>query len=82
MYASAQLWRRVCAETTAELQLLFEKWQLLLAGLVFQVSFPIDLVCFVAPACSVHNHEMLFSASVYRVATFFDLQMAQTPVSF
>jgi len=33
----------VCAETTAELQLLFEKWQLLLAGLVFQVSFPIDL---------------------------------------
>lgn len=41
--ASAQLWRRVCAETTLELQLLLEKWQLLLAGLVFQVSFPIDL---------------------------------------
>ncbi|ONM36400.1 Phosphatidylinositol:ceramide inositolphosphotransferase 1 [Zea mays] len=33
---STKLWRRVCAETTAELQLLFEKWQLLLAGLVFQ----------------------------------------------
>lgn len=30
----------------------------------------------------VHNLVMLFSASVYRVATLFDLQMAQTPVSF
>jgi len=42
--AAAQLWRKVSAETTAELQLLLEKWQLLLAGLVFQVSFSIDLV--------------------------------------
>ncbi|CAD6201860.1 unnamed protein product [Miscanthus lutarioriparius] len=35
---AATLWRRVCEETTAELQLLFEKWQLLLAGLVFQMA--------------------------------------------
>uniref|UniRef100_M8C873 Sphingomyelin synthase-like domain-containing protein n=1 Tax=Aegilops tauschii TaxID=37682 RepID=M8C873_AEGTA len=30
------LWRKVCAETSVELQLLFEKWHLLLAGIVFQ----------------------------------------------
>ncbi|TKW17738.1 hypothetical protein SEVIR_5G387700v4 [Setaria viridis] len=33
---ATKLWRKVSAETTAELQLLLEKWQLLLAGLVFQ----------------------------------------------
>ncbi|KAL6853671.1 hypothetical protein ACP4OV_019700 [Aristida adscensionis] len=31
-----QLWRKVSAETATELQLLLEKWKLLLAGLVFQ----------------------------------------------
>ncbi|CAL9120783.1 unnamed protein product [Musa acuminata subsp. burmannicoides] len=31
-----QLWRKVCVETSVELQLLVEKWKLLLAGLVFQ----------------------------------------------
>ena len=35
---SVQLWRKVSAETTVELQLLFEKWRLLLAGIVFQVN--------------------------------------------
>ncbi|CAL4973121.1 unnamed protein product [Urochloa decumbens] len=33
---ATKLWRKVSAETAAELQLLLEKWQLLLAGLVFQ----------------------------------------------
>lgn len=37
--AFVQLWRKVCAEIAVELQLLFEKWRLLLAGLVFQVNF-------------------------------------------
>jgi hypothetical protein len=56
----AQLWRRVCAETTAELQLLLQKWQLLLAGLVFQVRDRSRLLC-----CScLLSHEMLFSAPV------------------
>jgi len=35
---ASKLWRRVNAETALELQLLFEKWQLLLAGLVFQFN--------------------------------------------
>ncbi|XP_047060018.1 phosphatidylinositol:ceramide inositolphosphotransferase [Lolium rigidum] len=33
---ATKLWRKVTAETTVELQLLFEKWRLLLAGIVFQ----------------------------------------------
>lgn len=33
---ATKLWRKVCAEIVVELQLLFEKWRLLLAGLVFQ----------------------------------------------
>lgn len=33
---ASKLWRKVCAETSVELQLLFEKWHLLLAGIVFQ----------------------------------------------
>ncbi|KAK3165972.1 hypothetical protein QOZ80_1AG0039990 [Eleusine coracana subsp. coracana] len=33
---ATKLWRKVSAETAVELQLLFEKWRLLLAGLVFQ----------------------------------------------
>uniref|UniRef100_A0A0E0CN40 Sphingomyelin synthase-like domain-containing protein n=1 Tax=Oryza meridionalis TaxID=40149 RepID=A0A0E0CN40_9ORYZ len=33
---ATKLWRKVCAEIAVELQLLFEKWRLLLAGLVFQ----------------------------------------------
>ncbi|KAG1337794.1 phosphatidylinositol:ceramide inositolphosphotransferase [Cocos nucifera] len=33
---SSKLWRKVCMETSVELQLLLEKWKLLLAGLVFQ----------------------------------------------
>ncbi|KAG9453242.1 hypothetical protein H6P81_006146 [Aristolochia fimbriata] len=32
----SKLWRRVCMETSIELQLLAEKWKLILAGLVFQ----------------------------------------------
>uniref|UniRef100_A0A0D9V7U0 Sphingomyelin synthase-like domain-containing protein n=1 Tax=Leersia perrieri TaxID=77586 RepID=A0A0D9V7U0_9ORYZ len=36
---ASKLWRKVCAEISVELQLLFEKWRLLLAGLVFQWSF-------------------------------------------
>nr|CAB3474819.1 unnamed protein product [Digitaria exilis] len=36
---ASKLWRKVSAETATELKLLFEKWQLLLAGLVFQWSF-------------------------------------------
>ncbi|XP_068668201.1 phosphatidylinositol:ceramide inositolphosphotransferase-like [Aristolochia californica] len=32
----SKLWRRVCTETSVELQLLAEKWKLILAGLVFQ----------------------------------------------
>jgi hypothetical protein len=44
---SVQLWRKVSAETTVELQLLFEKWRLLLAGIVFQVKPSIcSLNCF------------------------------------
>ncbi|XP_073114736.1 phosphatidylinositol:ceramide inositolphosphotransferase isoform X3 [Elaeis guineensis] len=32
----SKLWRKVCMETSVELQLLLEKWKLLLAGLIFQ----------------------------------------------
>ncbi|XP_068649878.1 phosphatidylinositol:ceramide inositolphosphotransferase-like isoform X2 [Aristolochia californica] len=32
----SKLWRRVCMETSVELQLLAEKWKLLLSGLLFQ----------------------------------------------
>ncbi|RVX06093.1 Phosphatidylinositol:ceramide inositolphosphotransferase 1 [Vitis vinifera] len=34
--ASKKLWKRVCAETTTELNLLLENWKYLLAGLIFQ----------------------------------------------
>ncbi|GJN17156.1 hypothetical protein PR202_gb04203 [Eleusine coracana subsp. coracana] len=34
---ATKLWRKVSAETALELQLLLEKWRLLLAGLVFQI---------------------------------------------
>jgi hypothetical protein len=37
----AQVLRRITAETSVELKILSEKWQLLLAGIVFQV--PISL---------------------------------------
>ncbi|WOL02004.1 hypothetical protein Cni_G10723 [Canna indica] len=33
---ASKLWRKVCMETSVEIQLLMEKWRLLLAGLVFQ----------------------------------------------
>ncbi|KAF3334089.1 phosphatidylinositol:ceramide inositolphosphotransferase-like isoform X2 [Carex littledalei] len=33
---ASKLWRKVCMETTVEVQLLMEKWRLLLAGLLFQ----------------------------------------------
>ena len=33
----SQLWRKISIETSVELQLLLEKWKLVLAGLVFQV---------------------------------------------
>ncbi|XP_078178882.1 phosphatidylinositol:ceramide inositolphosphotransferase-like isoform X2 [Carex rostrata] len=33
---ASKLWRKVCMETTVEVQLLMEKWKLLLAGLLFQ----------------------------------------------
>lgn len=33
---SSKLWKRICMETYVELQLLAEKWKLLLAGLIFQ----------------------------------------------
>ncbi|GMN47791.1 hypothetical protein TIFTF001_016963 [Ficus carica] len=33
---SSKLWKRICAETTTELNLLAENWKYLLAGLVFQ----------------------------------------------
>lgn len=32
-----KLWKRICAETTTELNLLLENWKYLLAGLIFQV---------------------------------------------
>jgi hypothetical protein len=38
-----QVLRRITAETSVELKILSEKWQLLLAGIVFQV--PIHLCC-------------------------------------
>lgn len=44
-----QLWRKVCAETSVELQLLFEKWHLLLAGIVFQVNLSIYFVELLSP---------------------------------
>ncbi|XP_009388022.2 phosphatidylinositol:ceramide inositolphosphotransferase isoform X1 [Musa acuminata AAA Group] len=33
---ASKLWRKVCVETSVELQLLAEKWKLLLTGLLFQ----------------------------------------------
>ncbi|URD94149.1 phosphatidic acid phosphatase-related [Musa troglodytarum] len=36
MWRAKQLWRKVCIETSVELQLLMEKWRLLLAGIIFQ----------------------------------------------
>ncbi|URE11291.1 phosphatidic acid phosphatase-related [Musa troglodytarum] len=33
---ASKLWRKVCVETSVELQLLAEKWKLLLTGLMFQ----------------------------------------------
>lgn len=33
---ASKLWKRVCAETTTELNLLLENWKYLLAGLIFQ----------------------------------------------
>ncbi|XP_042393064.1 phosphatidylinositol:ceramide inositolphosphotransferase-like [Zingiber officinale] len=33
---ASKLWRKICMETAVELQLLMEKWKLLLAGLIFQ----------------------------------------------
>ncbi|XP_048320018.1 phosphatidylinositol:ceramide inositolphosphotransferase 2 [Ziziphus jujuba] len=33
---SSKLWKRICAEITTEINLLFENWKYLLAGLVFQ----------------------------------------------
>ncbi|KAK7390431.1 hypothetical protein VNO78_25736 [Psophocarpus tetragonolobus] len=33
---TSKLWKRICAETTTEINLLFENWKYLLAGLVFQ----------------------------------------------
>ncbi|PNX84402.1 phosphatidylinositol:ceramide inositolphosphotransferase 2-like protein, partial [Trifolium pratense] len=33
---ASKLWKRVCAETTTEINLLVENWKYLLAGLVFQ----------------------------------------------
>ncbi|KAJ8476705.1 hypothetical protein OPV22_020432 [Ensete ventricosum] len=33
---ASKLWRKVCVETSVELQLLAEKWKLLFAGLMFQ----------------------------------------------
>lgn len=33
---SSKLWKRICAETTTELNLLAENWKYLLAGLIFQ----------------------------------------------
>lgn len=38
---NVQLWKRICAETTTEINLLAENWKYLLAGIVFQVSFPL-----------------------------------------
>lgn len=38
-----QVVRRITSETSVELKILTEKWQLLLAGLVFQVFRPINL---------------------------------------
>jgi hypothetical protein len=35
---ASKVWRKVTAEISVELQLLLEKWQLLLAGLVFQFN--------------------------------------------
>ena len=58
---ATKLWRKVCAETSVELQLLFEKWHLLLAGIVFQVNPSVRFVQITFPrvckyqtmACSV-----------------------------
>ncbi|KAL5740488.1 hypothetical protein ACOSP7_029371 [Xanthoceras sorbifolium] len=33
---ASKLWKRICAETTTEINLLFDNWKYLLAGLVFQ----------------------------------------------
>lgn len=39
-YASdVKLWKRICAETTTEINLLLENWKYILACLIFQVSF-------------------------------------------
>ncbi|OEL27944.1 Phosphatidylinositol:ceramide inositolphosphotransferase [Dichanthelium oligosanthes] len=43
---ATKLWRKVSAETAAELQLLLDKWQLLLAGLVFQASQFLRIITF------------------------------------
>ena len=39
-----QVLRRITCETSVELKILSEKWQLLLAGIVFQVSIDLSIV--------------------------------------
>ncbi|RRT82163.1 hypothetical protein B296_00000970 [Ensete ventricosum] len=47
-----QLWRKVYVETSVELQLLAEKWKLLLAGLVFQVLIRFFFLVYPWAVCS------------------------------
>ncbi|MFS7943291.1 hypothetical protein Hanom_Chr06g00498531 [Helianthus anomalus] len=41
---ASKLWKRICAETTTEINLLLENWKYILGGLICQVFCFHDLV--------------------------------------
>uniref|UniRef100_A0A2P2M406 Uncharacterized protein n=1 Tax=Rhizophora mucronata TaxID=61149 RepID=A0A2P2M406_RHIMU len=48
---ASKLWKRICAETNTEINLLAEHWKYILAGLIFQVSVLFLEILTTMPMC-------------------------------
>ncbi|XP_040869781.1 phosphatidylinositol:ceramide inositolphosphotransferase 1 isoform X1 [Glycine max] len=80
---ASKLWKRICAETTTEVNLLAENWKYLLAGLVCQYIHGLaargvhylhrpgptlqDVGFFLLPVCNCHSRFSLLEKPVHRM---------------
>ncbi|KAG5095293.1 hypothetical protein JHK84_050881 [Glycine max] len=79
---ASKLWKRFCAETTTELNLLAENWKYLLAGIVFQASQALRIVTFYAtqlPGPNYHCREGSKLATLPHPDSVFEVLLINFP---
>jgi hypothetical protein len=76
LFWCVKLWKRICAETTTEINLLADNWKYILGGLIFQVSIQFNfsliiIIVVVVVVCYPFTLLSCFSSSMTLMFEFF-----------